>query len=201
MIRIRRRYTLQRIMLMIAALGLTLGLFLTNFESLYALLLVLFGVVVVFVIEEFPLAELLEFLGRKAGPTRLRRRYSLQRLMWLVVALGLPLAIVPRLYVVVPLLAVVPLEIAIVLVIAVEGWTLIDCGVLLSICLVLTGLLIPPVQVGSGPRRTPPRLPFPASRTIAGGQNDLETDEPIMCLPDPDSPAIPHTPPVQPFQP
>jgi hypothetical protein len=182
MIRLRRRYTLQRIMLMIAALGAALGVFVSPMSPRFWSVVGMVGIILVFAFEGFPVSEILEFLGRKTGPTRLRRGYALPRIIWLVVAVGLPLAIGPRLSPPVPLLPLLPLEITVVLLIVVEGVTLIEWGVLVSICMVLTGLLIPPVIVHGRPRR-PARQLLPASSVILESQKALETDEPIMCIP------------------
>jgi hypothetical protein len=88
----------------------------------------------------------------------------------------------------------VPLTIALALFFVINGMTVIEMMVIMSICGVLTGLLLPSVS-GHGPR---PRRPVPPALVapLVPQSTDGEQDDPIMCLPDPDSPAIPHTLPV-----
>jgi prepilin-type N-terminal cleavage/methylation domain-containing protein len=194
MIRLRRRYTLQRIMLMIAALGAALGVFVSPISPHFWAVVAMVGIILVFVTEGFPLAEILVALNKNSSPAKFHTRYSLRRIMVMVAVMALPLAIVKPMY------AGVPLAISLALLFVIEGMTLIELMVVMSICGVLTGLLLPAVSSNCrrGCRPVRPALAAPLAPQSTCEEQD---DEPIMCLPDPDSPAIPHTPPAPPSLP
>jgi hypothetical protein len=194
MIRLRRRYTLQRIMLMIAAMGAALGVFVSDISPHFWAGLAMVGIILVFVTEGFPLTEILAVLNKSSSPAKFHTRYSLQRIMVMVATMALPLAIVKPMY------AGVPLTIALALFFVINGMTVIEMMVIMSICGVLTGLLLP--AVSSNCRRgCRPVRPALVSAQVPQSTDEDQDDEPIMCLPDPDSPAIPHTPPTPPSLP
>jgi hypothetical protein len=127
MIRIRRRYTLQRIMLMIAAFGVALGVFMSDISPHFWAVVAMVGIILVFVTEGFPLTEILTALNKSSSPAKFHTRYSLQRIMVMVATMALPLAIVKPMY------AGVPLAISLALLFVIEGMTLIEMMVVMSI--------------------------------------------------------------------
>jgi hypothetical protein len=175
MFKVRKRYTLRRIMVMVGAMALTLGVSRTLSEPVLSALPVMVAIALIGTTEGYTFTEILARLNTGSPPARLRKHHSLPLTLGTIAAMVVPLALVKPQY------AGVPFALMIALVVVIEGMTLTENLVLLAIGAVLSALLMPAVtpRCYRGPR------PVPATPVSVSSDADIE---PIMCLPDPEWP-------------